>query len=194
LAGLAIQIRHRMQKPVSGEPFYQGIPSELVSSDFGNAIAPMPLRLCATLAEEALKMNWRKATLIAASANFILFLVALAVVDGAWQAARESPIFTFLFSFCPQIASVAVVYAASTWLSQSKIASPVLAPATLVLLGIFIYGGVIFGGLSDPDSAGQMAVFFGGLVQCMVLTLVLAVTWVAAQWIGRYRRRIGPTP
>jgi hypothetical protein len=138
-------------------------------------------------------MNWRKATLIAASANFIFYLVALAVGDGAWRAARESPMFTLLFSFCPQIASAVVVYAASTWLSRSKIASPVLAPASLVLLGMFIYGGVIFRGSSDPNTAGQMAVFFGGLVQCMVLTFVFGVTWVAAQWIGRFRRRIGPT-
>jgi hypothetical protein len=129
-------------------------------------------------------MNFRKATLIAASANFTLFLIALAVEEGAWRAAWEEPRFTFLFCVCPQIVSAAVVYAASAWLSRSKVASPVLAPAALVLLGAFFYGLVIFGGPSDPDGAGQMAVLFTGLVECIILTLAFAVAWLAAQWIG----------
>jgi len=133
-------------------------------------------------------MNWRRATLIAALANFTLFLIALTVEEGAWRAAWQAPGFTFLFSVCPQIASAAVVYAASAWLSRSKVASPVLAPATLVLLGAFLYGLVIFGGPPDPDTAGQMAVFFTGLVECIVLTLAFAMAWIAAQWIGRLRR------
>ncbi len=139
-------------------------------------------------------MNSRKATLIAASANFTLFLIALAVEEGAWRAARENPTFTFLFAVCPQIASAAVVYVASAWLSRSKVASPVLAPVALVLLGAFFYGLVIFGGPPDPATAGQMAVFFTGTVECIILTLAFAVAWLAAQWIGRLRRRIDPTP
>jgi hypothetical protein len=92
------------------------------------------------------------------------------------------------------MASAAVVYAASAWLSRSKVASPVLAPATLVLLGTFFYGSVIFGGPSDPDTVGQMAVFFTGTVECIILTVAFAVAWLAAQWIGRLRRRIDPIP
>jgi hypothetical protein len=154
----------------------------------------MPLGLRATLAQEAQQMNWRRATLIAALANFTLFLIALTVEEGAWRAAWESPSFTFLFSVCPQIASAAVVYAASAWLSRSKVASPFLAPTTLVLLGAFFYGLVIFGGPPAPDTAGQMTVFFTGPLECIILTLAFAVTWLAAQGIGRLRRRIGPTP
>jgi len=153
----------------------------------------MPLSVYATLAQEALQMNWRKTTLIAASVNFTLFLIALAVGEGSWRAAWKNPIFTFLFAVCTQIASAAVVYAATAWLSRSKVASPVLAPATLVLLGAFLYGHVIFGGPPDPDTAGQMAVFFTGLAECILLTLAFAVAWLAAQWIGRLRRRIDPT-
>jgi hypothetical protein len=156
--------------------------------------SPMPPRLRATLAQEALQMNWRRATLIAALANFTLFLIALTVEEGAWRAAWEAPSFTFLFSVCPQIGSVAVVYAASAWLSRSKVASPVLAPIALVLLGAFFYGLVIFGGPPHPDTAEQMAVFFTGPVECIILTLAFAVAWLAAQWIGRLRRRLGPTP
>ena len=139
-------------------------------------------------------MDWRKATLIAVLANFTLFLIALTVEEGAWRAAWESRSFTFLFSVCPQIASAAVVYAASAWLSRSKVASPFLAPAMLVLLGMFFYGSVIFGGPPDPDTAGQMAVFFTGPVECMILVLAFGVAWLAVQWIGRLKRRIHPTP
>lgn len=139
-------------------------------------------------------MNWRKATLIAALANFTLFLIALTVEEGAWRAAWESPSFTFLFAVVPQIASAAVVYAASAWLSRSKVASPFLASAMLVLLGTLFYGSVIFGGPPDPNTAGQMAVFFTGTAECIILTLAFAMAWLAAQWIGRLRRRIDPTP
>ena len=132
-------------------------------------------------------MNWRRATLIAALINFALFLIALTIEEGALRAAWEAPSFTFLFSVCPQIVSAAVVYAASAWLSRSKVASPVLAPAMLVLLGTFFYGLVIFGGRPDPDGAGQMVVFFAGLVECIILTLAFAVAWLAARWVGRLR-------
>lgn len=134
-------------------------------------------------------MNWRRATLIAALANFALFLIALTVEEGAWRAALESPSFTLLFSVLPQIVSAIVVYAASAWLSRSKVAPPVLAPAALVLLGAFFYGLVIFGGPPDPDTAGQMAVFFAGPVECILLAFVFALAWLAVQWIGRFRRR-----
>ena len=138
-------------------------------------------------------MNWRRATLIAALANFTLFLIALTIEEGARRAAWEAPSFTFLFSVCPQIASAAVVYAAAAWLSRNKVASPLLAPIALVLLGAFFYGLIIFGRSANPD-AGQMAVFFTGLVECIILTLAFAVAWLATQWIGRLRRRIGQTP
>lgn len=139
-------------------------------------------------------MNLRKATLIASSANFTFFLIALAVEEGAWRAARESPMFTFLFSVCPQIVSAAVVYVASAWLSRSKVVSPLLAPVTLVLLGAIFFGLVIFGQPPDPDAAGQMAVFFSGLVECMAMTLLFAVAWLASQWIGKLRRKIDQSP
>ena len=87
-----------------------------------------------------------------------------------------------------------MVYAASAWLSRSKVASPFLAPAMLVLLGTFLYGSVIFGGPPDPDTSGQMAVFFTGTVECIILSLAFAVAWLAAQRIGRLRRRTDPTP
>ncbi len=138
-------------------------------------------------------MDRRKATLIAASANFILFLIALTVEEGAWRVVWDGPIFVFLFSVLPQIVSAAVVYAAAGWLSRSKVASPILAPAAFALLGAFLYGIVIVGGPPDPGTAGQMAPFFDGLVECVLLILAFAVAWLAVQWTGRLRRRVGPS-
>ena len=129
--------------------------------------------------------HWRGAMVIAVCVNVSLFVVALTAQEGVsfLPIVLSNPGWITL-CFLPHVAVAAITYLGGTWFSR-KSTMPIVAPTTLLVVGVLGYGRLIFGGPLDPDTAQHMAVFLTAPMECLLLPFLL---WCLRGRIGVLKR------